>query len=59
MYNIQLGIYVQKQALATFTEQRKRAAAANDKLSFAAAQRSINHVNANLATLHRMEKAGE
>lgn len=59
MYNIQLGIFVQKLALFTFTEQRKRAAAANDKLLFAAAQRSINHVNANLATLHRLEKAGE
>ena len=59
MYNIRLGIAVQKLALSTFTEQRKRAAVANDKLLFAAAQRSINHVNANLAVLHRMEKAGE
>ena len=55
MYNIQLGIHIQKLALSTFIEQRKRAAAANDKLLFAAAQRSINHVNANLATLHRMK----
>lgn len=59
MYNVQLGIYVQKLVLSTFTEQRKRAAASNDKLLFAAAQRSINHVNANLANLYRQEKAGE
>lgn len=32
MYNIQLGIIVNKIALSAFTEQRKRATAANDKL---------------------------